>query len=446
MELYDPRYCADLGDGFLVKWATLEEIAAYGALCDVVFRKSEDQPLRTLNAQAIAEWTGTHLLSSATDVAVVVNAADEVVAGAILLRQSMDYAGIQLSVGRPELVVCAAEHRKRGFIRQIFALLHAKSQARGDHLQAITGIPSYYRQFGYSYAIDFDQQTLIRFADIPPMPQDADAVILRNARPDEYGTFVSIYDADRLGRGLLATTPIEKSFYTHQTTSSELAFAWQPLLIENRGGDVVGYSFVYKSNYDNAVAILGLGIRSDQSWHRLAIPILHACKAHQSHILYPNPSITTVTEVNFVLDPEHPMYVQLRHGFATRHAKTYAWYIRVPDYQRLFTEMTPILEARLRRSNMRGHSGELVVSCYGHGFTMVWQDGQIVATRNTRPPLMGEGAHVCLPADTLLMLVFGRKSFAQIKHWHHEAWATTDAEQLLGILFPTQASWFLWLN
>lgn len=141
MEVFDPRYCADLGSGFLIKWADAHTARAYATLCDVVFRRSAEAPLRTINADTVAEWMQSHPLVGENNIAVVVDQDDVVVAGAILLRQPMDYAGIQLHVGRPELVVCHPDYRNRGFIREIFRLLHAKSHARGDALQAITGIP-----------------------------------------------------------------------------------------------------------------------------------------------------------------------------------------------------------------------------------------------------------------------------------------------------------------
>jgi hypothetical protein len=59
---------------------------------------------------------------------------------------------------------------------------------------------------------------------------------------------------------------------------------------------------------------------------------------------------------------------------------------------------------------------------------------------------MGEGADVCLPRDTFLMLLFGRKSWTDIRYWHHEAYASTEATPLIEILFPKQPSWFQWMN
>jgi len=88
-------------------------------------------------------------------------------AAAALLTQPLQYAGIDISVGRPELVCSSPQVRQRGYIREIMQLLHHKSSARGDLMQAITGIPNYYHQFGYVWSVDYNAFRTVRLADIP---------------------------------------------------------------------------------------------------------------------------------------------------------------------------------------------------------------------------------------------------------------------------------------
>jgi hypothetical protein len=159
-----------------------------------------------------------------------------------------------------------------------------------------------------------------------------------------------------------------------------------------------------------------------------------------------NPDIRELTGVNFVLDSSHPIYTQVQYGYTISTEETYAWYVRVADFARLLTSLTPILEARVHHSLMVGYTGTVHISCYGSGVILEWQDGRLSAVRNTRPPIMGEGADACLPYDTFLMLLFGRKSLTDIRFWHHEAHASTEATQLLDILFPKNPSWFQWMN
>jgi predicted acetyltransferase len=70
------------------------------------------------------------------------------------MRHKWEYGGIPFGVGRPEIVASDPGYRERGLVRAVFELLHARSAALGHMAQGITGIPYYYRQFGYEYALD----------------------------------------------------------------------------------------------------------------------------------------------------------------------------------------------------------------------------------------------------------------------------------------------------
>jgi hypothetical protein len=69
------------------------------------------------------------------------------------ISQTWAYAGIPFGVGRPELVGTDEAYRYRGLVRKQFEIIHEWSQQRGELVQAITGIPYYYRQFGYEMTL-----------------------------------------------------------------------------------------------------------------------------------------------------------------------------------------------------------------------------------------------------------------------------------------------------
>ena len=52
----------------------------------------------------------------------------------------------------PDWTLQQLANADRGLIRMLFEMIHARSQAEGDLVQAITGVAYFYRQFGYEYA------------------------------------------------------------------------------------------------------------------------------------------------------------------------------------------------------------------------------------------------------------------------------------------------------
>ena len=64
----------------------------------------------------------------------------------------------------------------------IFAALHERSAALGQPVQAITGIPYFYRQFGYEYALDLEGGRVAFPASIPAAPSgEPEPYALRDA-------------------------------------------------------------------------------------------------------------------------------------------------------------------------------------------------------------------------------------------------------------------------
>src|SRR5215213_9464853 len=89
---------------------------------------------------------------------------------AAVIRWSFE--GIPFEIGRPENVATDPAYRNRGLVRAMIELVHARSAAESHPLQAITGIPNFYRQFGYEYAFDLHSRRVAYTALLPPAPPD----------------------------------------------------------------------------------------------------------------------------------------------------------------------------------------------------------------------------------------------------------------------------------
>ncbi|HYN68368.1 MAG TPA: GNAT family N-acetyltransferase, partial [Ornithinibacter sp.] len=91
--------------------------------------------------------------SAGPDGTAVVVDGDRVVATASLLDEHLELGGFGIPAGQVELVATAASHEGRGLARALMDWCHDRSAARGHLAQVMIGIPNFYRQFGYGYAI-----------------------------------------------------------------------------------------------------------------------------------------------------------------------------------------------------------------------------------------------------------------------------------------------------
>ena len=76
-----------------------------------------------------------------------------VVSTATLLRETVAIEGVPIPAGQVELVATDPAYEGRGLVRALMDWAHRRSAERGDLLQVMIGIPYFYRQFGYGYAM-----------------------------------------------------------------------------------------------------------------------------------------------------------------------------------------------------------------------------------------------------------------------------------------------------
>jgi hypothetical protein len=146
----------DLGDGLVLRRSTPQDAVALAEFNRSIHTDNEP------DGQCIAAWTRDlltrpHPTFHPNDFTIVEEAATgRIVSTMNSISQTWSYEGIKFGVGRPELVGTLPEFRNRGLVRVQFDEVHRWSAERDEIVQAITGIPFYYRQFGYEMALDLD--------------------------------------------------------------------------------------------------------------------------------------------------------------------------------------------------------------------------------------------------------------------------------------------------
>ncbi len=121
------------------------------------------------------------------------------VACTCLWRQEWEYEGIAFGVGQPEFVATYPDYRNRGLIRTLFDMVHTRSEAEGHLVQAITGIPYFYRQFGYEYALELEGRRAPIFHSFPGHKRSTpEPYALRAATTEDIPLLMELYNRQRL--------------------------------------------------------------------------------------------------------------------------------------------------------------------------------------------------------------------------------------------------------
>jgi hypothetical protein len=185
----------DLGNGLIMRRSTPEDAVALAEFNRPIH--SDNEP----DGQCIAAWTRdlltrSHPTFSPNDFTIVEEpATGRIVSTMNLISQTWSYEGIKFGVGRPELVGTLPEFRNRGLVRMQFEEVHQWSAERGETVQAITGIPFYYRQFGYEMALDLDGRRFGYAAQVPKLKEgDTELYNIRVARENDLPFIEKLYD------------------------------------------------------------------------------------------------------------------------------------------------------------------------------------------------------------------------------------------------------------
>jgi hypothetical protein len=446
--LADPSYRRVLEDGLLLRWSTAQDADGLARLCADVFRDEEADPPNVWFGNWVHDMmSGTHPLTGPGDFALVEDTTTgEIVAGAVLMRQTWDYDSIAIPIGRPEAVATREAYRNRGLIRAIFGLLHARCDARGDLAVGITGIYSYYRQFGYEYALDLGGSHRIPLNAIPALADGArEPYTLRAGTLDDLPRIMTLYDRDR-ARALVSTAVDEPTWrWIIAGMDPDTDENWQTQLILDGNRRTVGYMLAARARYGTMVVIRGLTLDEGVPMTGVLSSVLRAFAAQAPAIPAPHPRTHTPTLVSLALGRAHPAYEAVPASWPVAVVPPYAWYVRVADLPRFIRHVAPALERRLAGSAIEGFTGEVKLSFYRGGLRLAFEVGRLVTVEDWRPHHFDPG-HAGFPSLVFFKLLFGHQSLAELRTAHPDVWANDTAQTLLTTLFPNRVSWVLPLD
>ena len=324
-------------------------------------------------------------------VAVVVHG-DRVVSTATLLDETVRLGGVDLPAGQVELVATDPDYQGRGLVRELMAWAHGRSRERGHLAQVMIGIPYFYRQFGYSYAIPQHRWRALA----KPVPR-VDGVTVRRATPADIPAMQALQDAAQssVQGGADLRMPHSPACWrwlvardgTHQ-------------LVACRGEQIVGTARLVPPDED---AQPNDGARPDGD--AAALGELAATDADAAFALLAYAGVDDLpvqerpgTVAGDAVEPllADPSDIDPKHWW---------YYARIEDFGALLRHLEPLLVSRLPAD---AKPEDLLISSFrSHVRVTIGPDG-ITAMRSGGPEQAPGGKGGCgVPPDALPGLVFG---------------------------------------
>jgi GNAT superfamily N-acetyltransferase len=439
-------YQRDLGQGLIARWSTAADSENIAQLVSMVFRNKADEPPNTHIANAVRRlMRGDNPLMTPQDYAVVEDTGKQgnpIIACICHLRHTWEYEGIAFGIGQPEIVATDPDYRHRGLIRALFEMVHARSADEGRLVTAITGIPYFYRQFGYEYVLDLEEMRTTYIAQIPKAKEgEQEPYTLREATIEDIPLLQEYYN--RRKSNSIVWSRIPDAYWRYELEGWKVQPEWGKTssiqMIVDKAGDAKGYLFLSARRWGKALHVRGFDVAPGVSVQAVLPSVLRALQAYGNQMPTKSPDTDPFSEISFHLGRNSPLY-NVMGSLVVATEVPYAWYIRVPDLPAFLKHIASVLEKRLADSEAAGYTGEVKIDFYRGGLRMVFEQGRLTAIENWLVPVFESNAGAGFPALVFLQVVFGYRSIEELRHMFPDVWVNDETGYLLKVLFPTRAS------
>lgn len=443
-------YRRDLGDGLILRWSTAEDTEKIAQLCSMVFRDKANEPANEFMLHWIRRlMRGDHPVMGPGDFGVVEDTTKEgapVVACTCLWRHTWEYEGVPFAIGRPEIVASDPAYRRRGLIRALFEMVHTRSEAEGHLVQAITGIPYFYRQFGYEYALDLGGKRVTYLSLIPKLKDGAsETYTLREATIEDIPFLVEYYNRRRAANIVWADIPEDYWRYLLEgwKAQPEQDKTDALLMIVDTAGISHGYLFTMVKRRGKDLEVWALETSAQTNIQALMPSVLRGLQAYGLQIPTSKPDTEPLSEISFMLGRIHPVYDVLGNELAPLQEKPYAWYVRVADMPAFLQHIAPVLEQRLANSALAGYTGEVKLDLYQSGLQLTFEHGLLKSAQRWQVPIYGDNAGAGFPPLVFSQVVFGHRALDELRHAFPDVWVSNELEVVLKTLFPARPSFVM---
>lgn len=428
----------ELGDGLILRRSRAEDAEALVAFNHKIHAEGE------WDGKGLDAWTrdlisGKQPNFGVDDFTIVEDTKDhKLVSSMNLISQIWTYEGVPFGVGRPELVGTLPEYRRRGLVREQFDLVHQWSAERGELVQVITGIPDYYRQFGYEMALNLGGGRMGYAPGVTALKDDEEELYhLRTALETDLALIAELYELGCKRSPIAAKWGM--TLWRHELSGKDRHNINMRLLyiIEDNKNEPVGFVAVPPIKWGNSTVITAYELKAGVSWVKVTPNVVRwlwqfgeeqAKEQDQKHERF-----------GLSLGEEHPAY-RVYGEHMPRKRKPYAWYMRVPDLAKFILKIAPALEVRLEQSLLNEYDGTLKLNFFRSGLRMTFESGKIIGVENLGTDTLKDcGAE--FPGLSFLQILFGRRSLDEVRYYVADCSVRNDeARVLLETLFPRKPS------
>jgi len=362
------------------------------------------------------------------DLIFVEDESGQIVSSLCLIPWTWAYEDVEIPAGEMGIVGTLEAYRRRGLVRAQVDLFQRRLRERGCLLSHIQGIPYYYRQFGYEYALPLEGGLRLELRHIPKSLEPP--FTFRLATLDDLPTLMRLYEeaARDLAIHTIRDEPTWRYMMTEAVGGESECETWA---IENAEGQTVGYVRLPEHHFGEELAVNEVSaLRADAALAALIHLRALAVKRLKPGIRLNLPAACSLME--------------LARSLGAHDLGTYAWQIHIPDFAGLLGTLAPVLERRIAGSSFAGLTREVRICLYRETIALRFSGGKLDEAANLGFTDWKEEPLRLSPFQ-FIPLVLGYRTLEEIEAANPDARATATSRPLIDTLCPKMSS-FIYAN
>jgi predicted N-acetyltransferase YhbS len=350
----------------------------------------------------------------------------QIAATTCLIPWQLDFEGIPLRAAQLEQVLSHPDYRRHGLVRVLIKRFMQTVAEREVDISFIWGIPYYYRQYGYTYAIEGNTFESLPAYRIPAVEIVETVYHLRPARDEDIPALTELYRRSMGGVHMHLTRSPEAWRYLLEQAKLPVE-----LLIDTRTDSAVGYIALLARDPSASIQVIESGVTGvEEAW-----AILTALKARAGGEIQ-------------IAWPRSGTLARLARGLGSVTQSAGQWLFHITNPAGFLGKIGPALERRLEGSDCAGLERSLVINLYRQAYRLTFRRGKLdgVDALGFVDSSMGaDGGDLCIPPEAFTRLVLGFRGIDQLLDAWPDIVVKPSARPVIDALFPTIES-YLYAN
>ena len=339
-----------------------------------------------------------------------------------LIPLKWSIGGVTLKVAEMGFVGTLPEYRRKGLIRKLVEEFHKDIKNQLYDIAVIEGIPYFYRQFGYEYAIPLLEETRIRLDQIPEWKPK---ITIRPFTEKDLAKARALLEGSQT-RYYVHSVRDETVWKLQQKTSmASDPEPFQCYVIEEKA-KMIAYFRIRRIPNEKELLLTEI-TEVDQLVAQEVLKFLKDyCNRYDLETLAANISY------------EEPFTEFLASLGGIRRVPTYAWQIRIVDYVRIFRKLAPLFERRLANSMYNRLTEVLNFNFRAFTIQLAIKFGRITSIKEIAK---GEKSPIGLNPLAFVQLMMGYKNRQELEEALPDMRVAISHRHLIDTLFPKMSSY-----